>query len=57
MADIARNAGWLSETKEQVPLKSKVHRLLKSLQDAKLANLRRGKWAITEAGKKELAAP
>jgi DNA-binding IclR family transcriptional regulator len=34
--------------------KAKVHRLLKALQREKLAAIRRGKWHITEAGKKEL---
>jgi AAA domain len=50
--DIALNAGWLTST--GVPHKSKVHRLLKALQRDKLATLHRGKWQITDAGKKEL---
>lgn len=53
VADIARNAGWLSDNKSQ-PLKSKAHRLLKALKADKLATQHRGKWLITEAGKKEL---
>ena len=50
--DIAVNAGWVSPT--GTPAKSKVHRLLKALQRDKLATLHRGKWKLTETGKKEL---
>lgn len=51
--DIAMNAGWVNpETK--APNKSKVYRLLKNLERDKLTLVKRRKWVITEAGKKEL---
>jgi RecA-family ATPase len=52
--DIALNTGWVSPT--GTPHKGKVHRLLKALQVDKLATPHRGKWKLTEAGKKELDA-
>jgi AAA domain/Primase C terminal 2 (PriCT-2) len=56
--DIALNAKWVAPS--GAPLKSKVHRLMKSLQRDKLVTLHRSKWKLTDAGKKELdgdAAP
>jgi 5S rRNA maturation endonuclease (ribonuclease M5) len=50
--NIADNAGWMSDS--GVAQKSKVHRLLKALQTDKLAAQRRGKWEITDLGRKEL---
>ncbi len=52
--DIAINAGWVGAT--GVPNKARAHRLLKALQREKLATMHRGKWRITDAGKKELEA-
>ncbi len=52
LKDIATNAGWVSDT--HVANKAKVHRLLKGLKAEKLVIQRRGKWEITDAGKKEL---
>lgn len=52
--DIALNAGWVAPT--GTPHKGKVHRLLKTLQVGKLVTQHRGKWKLTEAGKKELGA-
>lgn len=52
--DIALNAGWVSQA--GTPHKSKVHRLLTALRRDKLATQHRGKWRITDAGKKELEA-
>ena len=54
IADIARNAGWVSPSGS--PHKGKVHRLLAALNRDKLAARHRGQWSITEAGKKELEA-
>jgi hypothetical protein len=53
-ADIARNAGWLTDTAQPQPKKSKVHRLIKSLEKSKLVRNWRGDWRITDEGKKEL---
>jgi RecA-family ATPase len=53
IANVAANAGWVSET--GVPNKAKVHRLLKSLAKDKLAKFWRGKWQITTAGEAELS--
>jgi hypothetical protein len=50
--DIALNLGWAGMA--GVPNKAKVHRLLKGLQDLKLAKFWRGKWIITDAGKAEI---
>ena len=50
--DIALNAGWVGAT--GVPNKAKVHRLLRTLQKEKLVAIHRGKWKLTEVGKKEL---
>ena len=36
------------------PHKGKVHRLLKTLKQEKLVVLRRSKWTLTDAGKREL---
>jgi hypothetical protein len=53
VANIALNVGWVSDS--GVPSKSKVHRLLKSLERLKLTKSWRGKWQITDAGKAELS--
>jgi hypothetical protein len=53
VTDIARNCGWVSD--KGSPQKSKVHRLLISLKDEKLARMWRRKWLITDTGKAELA--
>lgn len=50
--NIADQAGWMND--KGVAQKSKVHRLLKALQADKLAGQRRGKWEITDLGRKEL---
>jgi hypothetical protein len=50
--EIANSAGWISETGS--PHKGKVHRILLALKQDKLATQQRGKWKITEAGKREL---
>lgn len=52
ISEIASTAGWVSAT--GVPNKAKVARLLKALKNDKLATQHRGKWIITDAGKKEL---
>jgi hypothetical protein len=52
LKDIATKAGWVST--QGVPNKAKVHRLLKALKAEKLATQHRGKWKLTDAGKKEL---
>lgn len=49
---IAKQAGWVGET--GVPNKAKVNRLLKALKGDKLVTAQRGKWKLTDAGKKEL---
>jgi RecA-family ATPase len=54
IGDIARNAGWMTDKDPRQPLKSKVHRLLERLRRDRLVKLWRGKWKITDAGKKEL---
>jgi RecA-family ATPase len=54
LKDIALNAGWVSA--QGAPNKAKVHRLLKALKAEKLATQHRGKWLLTDAGKKELEA-
>ena len=50
--DIALNSGWASP--DGSPHKGKVHRLLKALKAEKLVTQHRGKWKMTDAGKKEL---
>ncbi len=50
--DIARNAGWVSYRGS--PHTGKVHRLLKALQREKLARPHRGRWGLTDAGRKEV---
>jgi hypothetical protein len=54
LGDIARNAGWMTDKDPPQPLKSKVHRLLERLRRDRLVKMWRGKWKITDAGKKEL---
>lgn len=50
--DIAFNSGWTAPN--GTPHKGKVHRILKALKIEKLVIQRRGKWEITDTGKKEL---
>jgi RecA-family ATPase len=52
--DIATNAGWVND--KGVPNNAKVHRLLKALQRDKLVKMYRGKWCLTDAGKRETEA-
>jgi hypothetical protein len=47
----ARNCAWTSKNGE--PQKSKVHRLLASLEATKLVNRLRGRWSLTAPGKLE----
>jgi DNA-binding IclR family transcriptional regulator len=51
---IAEQAGWVGETGS--PNKAKVNRLLKALKTDKLVTQQRGKWKLTDAGKRELEA-
>lgn len=53
LMNIATNAGWLNAKGD--PAKAKVQKLLISLNRNKLAKPWRGKWKITDAGKKELS--
>jgi hypothetical protein len=51
--DIARELGWVGDS--GVPNKARVHRCLTTLKRDKLARHYRGKWQITDLGKRELA--
>lgn len=51
IADWARNCGWTTPKGE--PHKSKVFRMLESLQAEKLAKKSRGRWCLTAAGTAE----
>jgi hypothetical protein len=52
IADWAKQLGWLSP-KNDAPQKSKVYRTLERLKTDKLAEVNRGKWRLTSAGRKE----
>jgi len=49
IADLANACGWRTSSGE--PHKSKVHRIMKRLEKDKLVVLKRGAWALSEAGK------
>ena len=51
IAALAEACGWITGTGN--PHKSKVARLLNSLKRDRLAAMRRGAWALTDAGEKE----
>jgi hypothetical protein len=52
VAEIAKTLGWYTSKNE--PYKSKVHRVLERLRKAKLVQFDRGRYSITEKGKKSL---
>lgn len=53
IADMAKMAGWMSPGGN--PHKGKVHRILMQLREEKLARPKRnGRWALTDAGLKEI---
>jgi hypothetical protein len=60
MAQIAKSLGWLSEKVnergQREPLKARVQRALGVLKGEKLADTTRGKWALTDKGKKTAKA-
>jgi AAA domain len=49
IADLAKTCGWLTSSGE--PYKSKVQRVLKRLEKDKLVAIKRGIYALTDAGK------
>ena len=49
IADLAKACGWLTSSGE--PYKSKVQRVLKRLEKDKLVAIKRGIYALTDAGK------
>jgi len=51
---LATEAGWLNE--KGAPTVTRVNRLLHGLKRDKLVKIFRGKWCLTEAGKKEAGA-
>ena len=51
IADWARHCGWVNSA--DLPAKSKVHRILHSLDEAKLVRNVRKRWSLTDAGKRE----
>ncbi len=52
--NLATEAGWVNE--KGAPSTSKVNRLLHALKKDKLVKLYRGKWCLTDTGKKEAGA-